>query len=60
MALTHLRPARDGSGRVQVRRVYGFEVSANGTSRLGGSITLTGQRVDSIFLPDPASQTGAT
>ena len=35
-----------------VRRVYEFELSADGHSRRAGTITLTGDVVDSLYLPD--------
>lgn len=37
-------------GRMQLKRVYGFEFSRRGDDRQTGSVTLTGARVDSLFL----------
>ena len=38
---------------LRIRRIYEFDTSADGTSRRAGSISLTGDRIDSIYLPDP-------
>lgn len=35
-----------------VRRVYEFELSADGHTRRGGAITLTGDVVESLYLPE--------
>lgn len=51
VALTKLRLARDGSGRLRLLRIYGFEVSDTGVERLSCSITLLGYRVETIDIP---------
>lgn len=51
VALTKLRLARDGSGRLRPLRTYGFEVSDTGVERLSCSITLLGRRVETMDIP---------
>jgi hypothetical protein len=48
--LVSLRVAREGSGRVALRRVYQFEFSDTGDNRLGGAVTLAGSRVATLYL----------
>lgn len=45
-----LRLARDDEGRLQLRRVYGFEYSDTGDNRRQGSVTLLGHRVEWLHL----------
>lgn len=45
VAIASLKPARDGEGRLQLRRVYEFEYSDTGNNRLRGSAVLLGCRV---------------
>jgi hypothetical protein len=45
-----LRPARNGNGRLVLRRVYRFEFSDNGDSRRGGSIVMLGGEVESLIM----------
>ena len=52
VALSRLRLVGDARRGVALRRTYEFEVSADGHTREGGSLTLTGARVDGIRMPD--------
>ena len=55
VALAGLRAVLD-HGRPAFRRVYAFEFSRAGNDRHGGSVTLTGARVETVFLsPDAAT-----
>ena len=45
VAIESVRPARDGSGRLKLRRVYGFEYSDTGASRSKGSVVVLGSEV---------------
>ncbi len=45
VAIGRLWPARDGNGRLGLRRVYRFEYSDTGNNRRSGSLVLLGQRV---------------
>lgn len=49
VALAGLRAVLD-HGRPAFRRVYAFEFSRAGNDRQGGSVTLTGARVETVFL----------
>lgn len=51
VAVTRLTAARDASGRLRLRRTYGFEVSDTGAERLACSLTLLGKRVEAINVP---------
>lgn len=42
--------ARDGRGRLLLRRTYRFEFSDTGDNRLEGSIVLLGDRVESLTM----------
>lgn len=55
VALSRLRLVGDSRRGLAVRRVYEFEVSADGRTREGGSVTLTGGQVDAIWVPGPSS-----
>ena len=52
VALSRLRLARDGSGRLVLARTYRFEFSDTGDNRRTGEIVLVGGRVESTLL-DP-------
>jgi len=45
VAIAGFRPARNGEGRVHLRRAYDFEYSDTGNNRLKGSVVLHGHRV---------------
>jgi len=45
VAIESIRPARDSSGQLGLRRVYGFEYSDTGDSRHKGSIVMHGAEV---------------
>lgn len=42
--------ARDGDGRLRLRRIFDFEYSDNGDNRRRGSISLLGQEVEVLHL----------
>jgi hypothetical protein len=48
VALESIWPRRDAEGRMQLRRIYGFEYSDTGNNRRKGSITLLGSTVHAI------------
>lgn len=50
VALRRMRPTRGHSGLLQWRRVYDFEFSATGQERSRGTLTLVGNRLESIEL----------
>jgi len=45
-----LRPARNGAGRLVLRRVYRFEFSDTGDNRREGSIVMLGAQKESIAM----------
>ena len=45
-----LKLARDGDGRVCLRRIYGFEFSDTGNNRRNGSVIMLGGEVESIYV----------
>jgi len=49
VALAGLRAVLD-HGRPALRRVYAFEFSRAGNDRQGGCVTLTGARVETVYL----------
>ena len=53
VALSRWRVVGGGGRVLALRRIYEFEVSADGYTREGGSVTLTGHRVDAIWVPGP-------
>jgi hypothetical protein len=60
VALDSIALARSG-GRLALRRTYRFEFSDTGNNRLKGSVTLTGERLELIFLePHSAYESGST
>jgi hypothetical protein len=50
VAVSSIQPVWTGAG-LRLRRTYEFEVSPDGVSRQAGSVTLTGARLDGIYLP---------
>lgn len=50
VAISAVRPARDGEGRLRLRRVYAFEYSDTGNNRRKGAVTLIGDRVITLYL----------
>lgn len=60
VALEAMRPARDGDGRMTLRRIYGFEYSDTGDNRRKGRVTMMGSRIVAIDMePRPQSGNGA-
>jgi hypothetical protein len=51
VAISRLRAARDGMGKLRLQRTYTFEVSDTGADRLSCSLTLLGKRVDAVEMP---------
>jgi hypothetical protein len=61
VALSQIKPFRDGDGRLVLERVYEFAYSMNGLDRHSGEVTLHGARVvwtrvKSALPPSMASQ----
>ena len=56
VALSRVRLVGGGQRGLTLRRIYEFEVSADGRTREGGSVTLTGGHVDAIWMPEPRSE----
>ncbi len=55
VALAALRPVLE-RGRPLLRRVYDFEFSRRGNDRQGGSVCMTGARLDTVYLaPEPGA-----
>lgn len=54
VALARLRLARDGRGRVRLRRRYNFEFSTGGSDRWLGHIDLLGLNVLGVELHGPS------
>ncbi len=50
VALRSVRPRRDDSGRMTLRRVYRFEFTRSGGERFYGYTTLLGRRVIDVHL----------
>jgi hypothetical protein len=48
--ILNLWPARDGDGRLVLRRTYRFEFSDDGTRRRDGSVVMLGAEVESLHL----------
>ena len=44
------RPARDGDGRLVLRRNYRFEFSDDGNNRRAGGVVILGAAVESLYL----------
>ena len=47
---TSVRPARNGAGRLVLRRVYRFEFSDDGTQRRSGQIVMLSGEVESLTM----------
>jgi Protein of unknown function (DUF3301) len=47
---TSVRPARDAAGRLQLRRVYRFEFSDDGSRRRAGLIVMLSGEVESLTM----------
>ena len=56
VALARLGIARGSAGWPLLRRTYEFEFSADGYDRFVGSVTLSGSRVESVYLPEGARE----
>ena len=50
VALRRLGVTRDDSGRATLRRSYRFDYTLDGVTRLHGSVTLRGRRVDTLSI----------
>jgi hypothetical protein len=50
VAIASTRPARDGEGRLTLRRAYDFEYTDSGDNRLRGSVILLGREVEMIRI----------
>ena len=50
VAFTRLRLARDGEGRLRVKRTYVFEFSDTGDNRRDGSIVMLGTQLEALQL----------
>jgi len=55
VSLAGMRPIL-AYGRPHLKRIYEFEFSRQGDDRHTGRVTLTGERVDTIYLGPPADQ----
>ena len=53
ISLSGISVARNRYGRWQLRRVYQFDVSHNGTDRYSGFVTLLGSVVEAIQIDNP-------
>lgn len=45
-----VRPARDGEGRLRLRRVFAFEYSDTGDNRRSGSVAMLGHEVEWLHV----------
>lgn len=50
VALSAMRLTRNATGAIAVMRAYHFEFSDNGNNRLGGSVSLVGAAVQTVYL----------
>ena len=50
VAASALRLARDGEGRLRIRRVFAFEFSDTGNNRRHGSVVILGTEVQDLHL----------
>ena len=50
VAFAKLRPARDGEGRLRLRRTYTFEFSDTGNNRRHGAIVMLGGELQDLQL----------
>ncbi len=53
VAISSVRPARDGNGRLQLQRTYEFEYSDTGDNRLKGTVILLGHRLVMLKVGPP-------
>ena len=58
VGLLSIRPVRDENGRVQIRRVFGFEYSDTGRDRRRGTLTMRGGIVAAVDIGLPAPGIG--
>ena len=56
VSLARLSVTRGTAGWPLLRRTYEFEFSADGHDRFVGSVTLSGSRVESVYLPEGARE----
>ena len=56
VSLTRLGFGRSAQGWPVLRRTYAFEFSADGHDRFVGSVTLSGSRIESVYLPEGARE----
>jgi hypothetical protein len=56
VSLAQLGIARGAHGWPLLRRTYEFEFSADGYDRFVGNVTISGARVESVYLPDGARE----
>ena len=54
VVLSRISVVRPSRGGMRLRRVYEFEASVDGITRRGGTVTLTGDRIDAVFVPERA------
>lgn len=50
VAIASIRPQRDASGRLVLKRTYTFEYSDTGNNRQPGSIVMLGQNVQGVDI----------
>jgi hypothetical protein len=50
VAFTRLRLARDGEGRLRLKRTYVFEFSDTGNNRRDGSLVMLGTQLEALQL----------
>jgi hypothetical protein len=50
VAFARLRLARDGDGRLRLRRTYSFEFSDTGDNRRSGAIVMLGARLEDVQM----------
>jgi hypothetical protein len=50
VAFTRLRLARDGEGRLRLKRTYVFEFSDTGNNRRLGSLVMLGSRLEDLHI----------
>jgi hypothetical protein len=57
VVLERMRLGRTTRGRMVINRTYSFDISCDGFSRESGRLTLTGDSVQVLDLPEGASRT---
>jgi hypothetical protein len=60
VGLQSIRPVRGESGRLAIRRIYGFEYSDTGNDRRKGTVTLTGDLVSAVYVGPRLAGEGET